>query len=132
MKIFLYICVHIKSITCKFRILNPRILKLFPVKFVNFLKISLIFNIFYCLHILCKQTFHLSQLRISQRVKGVLMWNLQHIFIWRWRWRWRYWQIFKSALVPLKSKTQVFENPNIETETLRNIRRVLRLLKSNV
>ena len=38
--------------------------------------------------------------RISQKVKGVLMQNLQrNIFIWRRR----YWQIFKSALVYLKS-----------------------------
>ena len=27
----------------------------------------------------CKQTFHLSHVRISQKVTGVLMWNLQHI-----------------------------------------------------
>ena len=45
----------------------------------------------------CKETFHISHVRISQKVKGVLMWNLRHIiFIWRQR----YWQIFKCALVP--------------------------------
>ena len=45
----------------------------------------------------CKQIFHITHMRISQKVKGVLMWNLQHaIFIWRGR----YSQIFKSALVP--------------------------------
>ena len=27
----------------------------------------------------CKQNFHISHVRISQRVSGVLMWNLQHI-----------------------------------------------------
>ena len=27
----------------------------------------------------CKQTFYISHVRISQKVKGVLMWNLQHI-----------------------------------------------------
>ena len=27
----------------------------------------------------CKQTFHISHVHISQKVKGVL-WNLQHIF----------------------------------------------------
>ena len=44
----------------------------------------------------CKQAFHKSHLCISQKVKGILMWNHQHIiFIWRQR----YWQIFKSALV---------------------------------
>ena len=46
----------------------------------------------------CKQTFHISQVRISRKVKVVLMWNLQHIIL---IWRRRYWQIFKSALVYL-------------------------------
>ena len=27
----------------------------------------------------CKQTFHISHVRISQKVKGLFMWNLQHI-----------------------------------------------------
>ena len=32
----------------------------------------------------CKQTFHISHMRISQKVKGILMWNVQQIiFIWR-------------------------------------------------
>ena len=32
----------------------------------------------------CKQTFLISYMRISQKAKGVLMWNLQHIiFMWR-------------------------------------------------
>ena len=45
-----------------------------------------------------KQTDHITHVRISQKVKGVLMWNLQHIiFIWRYR----YSKIFKSALVYL-------------------------------
>ena len=53
---------------------------------------------------ICKQTFHKSHMRISQKVKGVLMWNLQHIiFIWRRR----YWQIFKSALVYLKGHSKL-------------------------
>ena len=82
--------------------------------FVNFLKNRLIFNICYCpecllknfSHIspyaivlnICEKTFYISSKRISQKVKGVLMWNLQHfIFIWRRR----YWQIFKYALVYL-------------------------------
>ena len=46
----------------------------------------------------CKQIFYISHLRLSQKVKGVLMWNLQHnIFIWKRR----YLQISKSALVHL-------------------------------
>ena len=53
----------------------------------------------------CKKTFH-----ISQKVKSVLMWNLQHIIdIWRRRYR----QIFKSALAHLWHfliKTQVWWN----------------------
>ena len=33
-----------------------------------------------------KQTFHISHVCISLKVKGVLMWNLQHvIFVWRQR-----------------------------------------------
>ena len=41
-------------------------------------------------------SFHTSHVRISQKVKGFLMWNLRHIiFIWRRR----YWEIFISALV---------------------------------
>ena len=27
----------------------------------------------------CKQSFHISHMRLSQKVKGVVMWNLQHI-----------------------------------------------------
>ena len=27
----------------------------------------------------CKQTFYVSHVHISQKVKGVLMWNLQHL-----------------------------------------------------
>ena len=47
----------------------------------------------------CKQTFHISHVHISQKVKGDLVWNLWHIiFIWSQR----YWQIFKSALVYLQ------------------------------
>ena len=46
-----------------------------------------------------KQTFHISYVRIFQKVNDVFMWNLQHIFIWRRR----YWQIFTSALVYLKN-----------------------------
>ena len=42
--------------------------------------------------------FTISHVRISQKVKGVLMWNLQYIIF---VWRRRNWQIFKSALVYL-------------------------------
>ena len=39
----------------------------------------------------CKQTIRISHVRISQKIKSALMWNLQYIiFIWRRR----YWQIF--------------------------------------
>ena len=41
------------------------------------------------------QTFYISQVRISQKVKGDLMWDSQHIIS---IWRRRYWQIFKSTL----------------------------------
>ena len=59
----------------------------------------------------CKETFHISHVLISQKVKGVLMWNLRHIiFIWIQR----YWQIFKCALVRLKV---FFSQDNLAHET---------------
>ena len=42
------------------------------MKFVNFLNIGLILSILLFLNV-CKQYFHLSQVRVSQKVKGVLM-----------------------------------------------------------
>ena len=59
LKTYLYVCIHIKTIPWKFRILNP--------KFVSFWKSRLIFNIFYCFG-MC---IHISDVRISQKVKGV-------------------------------------------------------------
>ena len=44
-------------------------------------------------------------MRLSQKVKGVLMRNLQHIIF---RWRQRCWQIFKSALVSFNIKLPLF------------------------
>ena len=52
----------------------------------------------------CKQTFHISYVRISQKIKGVFMWNLQYIIS---IWRRRYWQVFKSALVYLEEKQKL-------------------------
>ena len=50
------------------------------MKFVNFLKSRLIFNIFVLLFLnVCKQTFHISHVRISQKLKGVFMRNRKHI-----------------------------------------------------
>ena len=48
------------------------------VKFVNFLNSRLIFNILF-LNV-CKQTFHVYHVHIFQKVKRVMMWNLQQIF----------------------------------------------------
>ena len=42
----------------------------------------------------CRQTFHISHVHISRKVKHVLMWNFQHIFMWKRK----YWQIFTAAL----------------------------------
>ena len=69
-----------------------------PVKFANLLKNRPVFNIFYCFWMFMNKlfTYHVG---ISQKVKSVLMWNLQDIFF---IWRRRYWQIFKSALVYLE------------------------------
>ena len=54
------------------------------VKFINFLK-RLIFKTCYCFWMFWnKLTVHVSHVRISQKVKGISTWNLQHItFIWR-------------------------------------------------
>ena len=43
----------------------------------------------------CKQTFHISHVRISQSVKGVLVSNFRYIIF---MWKRRYWKIFKFAL----------------------------------
>ena len=98
MKISVFVRVHIKTIPWKFNILILRILELFTVKFVNCFKSRLLFNVFYCFWMFVSKLFiYLACAYL--RVKGVLMWNLQHIiFIWRRR----YWQIFKSALVCLQ------------------------------
>ena len=57
-----------------FAFLILTIARCLPVKFVKFLKSRLFFFFF----------FHISPAGISQKVKGILMWNLQHIaFIWR-------------------------------------------------
>ena len=49
LKIFLHVCVLMKTILWKFRILSPKNSRVIcPVKCVNFLKSRLIFNIFYC------------------------------------------------------------------------------------
>ena len=51
-----------------------------------------------------KQTFHISHLRISQNVKGVLMWNLRiTVFMWRQR----YWEIFISEPLISWDKTKI-------------------------
>ena len=50
------------------------------MKFINFLKSRLIFNIFYCFWMFVNKLFTYITyitLRISQKVKDVLMWNLQ-------------------------------------------------------
>ena len=58
-------------------------------------KIMIVFPNHVFLDRLC---LHISHMRISQKIKGVIMWNLQHtISIWS-RWLW---PIFKSALVYL-------------------------------
>ena len=74
------------------------------VNIVSFLKSRLIFNIFYCLWMF------VNKLRISQELKGVLMWILQHIFF---IWRRRYWQILNSQIlisVPLILFFSYFEH----------------------
>ena len=43
----------------------------------------------------CKQTFHIFYVRMSQKVKGVLMWNFQYIIF---TWRRRHWQIWNLRM----------------------------------
>ena len=99
LKLFLYVCVQIKTIPENFIFLTLKILSsYFPVKFASSLKSTLIFNIFYCFWTFVNKR-DISKVRMSQKVKSVLMWNFQHIiFIWKRR----YWKIFKSALVYLE------------------------------
>ena len=100
-----YMFVFIKNtILWKICILNPNsswVICPWSLKFLknyaNFQYILLFLNV-------CKQTFDTSHVRISQQVKGVLMWNLQHIIFIS---RQIYWQIFKSAFsVPFKDQDQ--------------------------
>ena len=89
LKISVYVCVHIKTIhTENLASLILRILGLFVREFVNLLESRLFFNIFQCFWTFVKKTFHIFHVSISQKVKGVLMWNLQHIIFIR---RPRYW-----------------------------------------
>ena len=64
-----------------------------------------------------KKIFHISHVRISEIVKGVLMLNLQHtVFIWRPR----YWPIFRSALVCLDWCLVIgLNSPDIRSEIWR-------------
>ena len=50
------------------------------VKFVNFLKSRLIFNILLFLNV-CKYTFHICHVHISQKVKGVLISSIYYFHI---------------------------------------------------
>ena len=71
----------------------------------------------------CKQTFHISHVSISQKVKDALMWNVQHItFIWRRR----HWQNFKSALVYFKDKI-LYASQKFDIKTDRRIYKTLEL-----
>ena len=57
MEISLYVCVHVKTILWKFRIVNQEFSSYLPAKFVNFLKSRLIFNIFYCFWMFVNKLF---------------------------------------------------------------------------
>ena len=80
-----------------FAFLNQVFSSYLPMKYVNFFKNRLMCNIILFPNV-CIHTFHISHLHISQKLRSMYMWNLQHIiFIWRRR----FWLIFKSALVYL-------------------------------
>ena len=82
LKIYLYVCVHIKTIPWKFRFLNPENPKLFACEVCKFLKKQANFYLILLLLKVCKKTFQISHVRISQNLKGILMWNLRHIIYW--------------------------------------------------
>ena len=68
-KISLYICVHIKTTSWNFAFYILRFLKLFPVKFANFLKIRRFFNIFYCFSVFINNISHIWRVHISKNKK---------------------------------------------------------------
>ena len=61
----LYVCVYIKTIPWKFRILNPKNSRVIYREVCKFLKSRLIFNILLFLNV-CKQTSHISSVHISR------------------------------------------------------------------
>ena len=58
-----------------------RDLDLFASEACKFLKKKANFYLILLFVNVCKQTFHISHVRISQNVKGVLMRNIRHIFL---------------------------------------------------
>ena len=64
-----------------FAFLILKILKLFAREVCKFLKKQANFYLILLFVNVCKQTFHISHVRISQNVKGVLMRNIRHIFL---------------------------------------------------
>ena len=107
LKIFLYVCVHIKTIPWKCRFLNKEFLSHLLVKFINFFKNRLIFISFYCCFWVFVNKLFTYLTCASQYVKGALLWNLRHIVF---MWRRRYWQIFKSVLVYLEGIFNILVN----------------------
>ena len=72
------VCVHIKTISWEFRILNPKKPKSHSaVKSEFFFKCRLLFNVFYCFCMFVKKHFAYLRyaLRIFQRIKGIIMRN---------------------------------------------------------
>ena len=90
LKVSLYVCVHMKTIPWKFRILNPK-------NFVDFLKSRLTFNIFFCFWIFVDKLSHISRAHISKSKPCFNVKSSTYYF----HIRPRYWQILKSALVYL-------------------------------
>ena len=77
-----------------FAFLILKILKLFAREVCKLLKkYANLYLILFFVHFFA--TFHISHVRVSQNMKGVLMRNLQHFIF---MWSRRYWQILRSAL----------------------------------
>ena len=83
-----------------FALLILRIFEFFAREVCKFLKKKANFYLILLFLNVCKPTFHISHMRISQNIKVVLMWNFWYIFMWRKS----YWQIFEICIDVLLCK----------------------------
>ena len=70
-----------KMMPWKFRILNTKNSQIIYHEVCIFLKKYVTFWYIVLFLFVCKQAFHMSWVRISQKINGVIMKNLRHIFM---------------------------------------------------